>query len=481
MKKNYYFIIATILILIAALLRLYKMEGFITFLGDQGRDAIIVKRIVTFEHFPAIGAPSSVGQIYLGPFYYYLIAPWLLIFNYNPAGLGYGVAIMSLAGIIASYWLVRKNVNELVAIVFLVFITFSHTLVDLSRFSWNPNLLPIFTFLTVYFFHEWTKRQNILFAILFGSFLALTIQLHYLALIIFLPLLVMYLYHVSKTTEKKKLLIQLVPVIGAFLFFSVPLIIFDLKHEFLNSKSFIRLITEGDVVSNGSYWQRLLATISGSFPYLIQLQISSYAALILFISIIGAFIFVIKKTKSTFLAAHLLIYVLFIFGFALLDSPRHYHYYGPIYSSFYLLAASLILLLPKKIHQYSLATMLAIAFIAVSIPTYSFLYYEPNNQIAHAKKVADSFKPYIKKQPIQIVPIPTTETDGHYRYFLELAGYDVLPNDSSEQAKELYVVCFDKNCKPLDDPQWQIAAFSGKTLASSWQTERAKIYKVIHK
>lgn len=41
-------------------MRLYKLDDFAIFLGDQGRDAIIMKRIVTFEHLPAVGPSSSV-------------------------------------------------------------------------------------------------------------------------------------------------------------------------------------------------------------------------------------------------------------------------------------------------------------------------------------------------------------------------------------------------------------------------------------
>src|SRR3989338_2371818 len=106
-------------IAIAAFLRLYRFEGFVTFLSDQGRDAIILKRIITLEHFPAIGAPSSVGQVYLGPFYYYLIAPFLGLFNFDPIGPAFGVALLSIIGIIAAYFAVKKEISLAVAFFFL--------------------------------------------------------------------------------------------------------------------------------------------------------------------------------------------------------------------------------------------------------------------------------------------------------------------------------------------------------------------------
>ena len=90
--------LAVLIIVIGAFLRLYRLPNFATFLSDQGRDAIIIKRIVTFEHWPAIGAPSSVGQIYLGPFYYYLMVPFLALFQLQPIGLAFGSAIISISG-----------------------------------------------------------------------------------------------------------------------------------------------------------------------------------------------------------------------------------------------------------------------------------------------------------------------------------------------------------------------------------------------
>src|SRR3990167_10160920 len=133
--------LAVLLFAIAVFLRFYHFSEFVTFLGDQGRDAIVLKRILTFEHFPAIGAPTSVGQVYLGPFYYYFIAPWLALFKFNPVGLAYGVAVFSIVFLVVIYLLTRHFFNERVAIIATFLTSFSYVLIELSRFSWNPNLL----------------------------------------------------------------------------------------------------------------------------------------------------------------------------------------------------------------------------------------------------------------------------------------------------------------------------------------------------
>ena len=479
--KKTILIIAAILILVGAFLRLYQIGPFVTFLGDQGRDAIIVKRIVTFEHFPAIGAPSSVGQIYLGPFYYYLISPFLLLTWFNPVGLAIGVSIMSTIGLVATYFILKKHLNEKIALIFTFIASFSFILIELSRFSWNPNLLPIFTFMTFYFMYLWVTSRKMYAAMLFGAFLSFTIQLHYLALLICFPIAIYYVRELWQTKSKKQLIVQLVPAFAAFAFFSIPLVIFDLRHDFLNTNNFIKLFTEGKVSGENTYIERLSATMYGFFKFAIPFEIPTSSTWILSIILIFSSSVVAVKTKSSLLFVNAINLLFFLFGFAALNSPRHYHYYGPAYLSFYLVIAYLISFIPQKKYTSALYALLIIGFIALNIPRYYFFYQKPNDQIGYAKKIANSFKPYIKHQPIQVVTIPTTETDGHYRYFLEIDGYDLLSHDSPEQAQELYVICFTSDCKPLDDPQWQVAAFYDKQLDTSWKVENVTIYKVIHK
>ena len=477
-KRLIYFTILT-LIGIAAFVRLYDLTGYITFLGDQGRDALIVKRIVTFEHFPSIGAPSSVGMVYLGPFYYYLIAPFILLSNFNPVGLAYGVAAMSIAGIIISFFIVKKLLDEGTAIMFLAFSVFSYALIYLSRFSWNPNLLPIFTFLTLFFFYQWLQKKNRLWSVMFGTFLSLTIQLHYLALFLFVPIAFMSLIGYIQEKKKRKFFMELIPAALSFTFFSSPLILFDLRHQFLNAKNFIALFTEGKVESATPFLSRFMQTVQQFFLHSLQLQMSEQLAIILFIVIVGLLILLIRKTRSQFLLLHGLTFISFIIFFALLESARHLHYFGPAYLSFYLLLSALMFLIPKGFIRYISVAIVFSLFLFLNIKSYAFLWKEPNNQIQYAKGIADSFKPHITGQPIQVVTIPFTESDGHYRYFLDLEGYDLLAQDSPEQAQELFVMCFTE-CNPTGDPQWQIAAFSDKKLVDSWTVSNVTIYKIIH-
>ncbi|HRN69604.1 MAG TPA: hypothetical protein PLS49_00310 [Candidatus Woesebacteria bacterium] len=481
MKKQA-FIIIGVLLVIAAFLRLYQIGPFMTFLGDQGRDAIIIKRIVTFEHFPAIGAPSSVGQIYLGPFYYYLVAPFLFLFNFNPVGLGVGVAILTLIAMIYVAYEMQKEFGIFFTTIFIALLTFSFSLIDLSRFSWNPNLLPYFSFISLFFFYKWITKKREIYAILTGSFLACSFQLHYLALLIFIPIGIFYVY--VFIAEKKKWLFikQSVLATGAFIFFSIPLILFDIKNNFLNVKSFYRLLTNENMSSDSSYIVKLQEAIRGFIVLTLRLEATTIIAIsIMVLFIIGSLV-IAKKLKNIFITLNIVTIIIYLFGFALLSTPSYIHYFGSIYVCFYFLLSFFVLLIPQRKIQYAMSIILVGIFIYSQVSYYYFFTQEPNNQIQHAKHIANTFGTHIQKQPIQIVALPFTETDGHYRYFLELNGYHILPLESPEQAEELFVMCFDKtNCHPLDDPHWQIAAFYDKMLAESWQSENITIYKIVHK
>src|SRR3989344_8204332 len=94
-KKNRLEIIFIIgLILLTAFLRLYRIDEYMTFLGDEGRDAIIIKKILVSYDFPLLGAPTSVGNMYNGPLYYYMMSFAMAVWWMNPVAAAVMVALI---------------------------------------------------------------------------------------------------------------------------------------------------------------------------------------------------------------------------------------------------------------------------------------------------------------------------------------------------------------------------------------------------
>ena len=250
MKRNILLFFLITLFATFAFLRMYKLAEFVTFLGDQGRDAIIIRNILTLKHFPAIGPVTSVGQVYLGPFYYYFMAPWLLFSAFDPIGLAYGSAILSMVFLFLTYLCIRDLFDEITAVTSTVLIGFSSVLIEFARFSWNPNLLPYFAFFTVYALVKSIQTSKLKYYLLLGALLSFSIQLHYLALFLIPSVAaVLIAYHFINRSSIKITVRNWLYAAGAFILFSIPLIIFDLRHEFINAKSFATFFTKSGAPS----------------------------------------------------------------------------------------------------------------------------------------------------------------------------------------------------------------------------------------
>ena len=466
------------IIIFAIFLRFYKLEEFATFLGDQGRDAIIIKRILTREHLPAIGAPTSIGQVYLGPFYYYFIAPWLLLFNFNPLGLAFGVAFLSSVFLLISFFIINKIFDEKTALISLFLLSFSYVLIDLSRFSWNPNLLPFFSLFTLYFFYQAIKTEKKLLFFLAGALLSFSIQLHYLALSLVLPIAIYSLFYLFK--NKKNFFSRFTSLFILFLSFTVfssPLIVFDLRHNFLNSKNFLNLLkdTKG---SGGSFITNFLNTFSSLNFYSFNHQFNQLIAIILLSAIFLSFFTYLKKSKDSFFHLHFvfILILLFLSGFS---GPRHPHYLGVLYPFYFILISRYLTFLNKNFIEKLAVLAFLVFFFILNSQRYVFLYYKGGNQIKLAEKIAKKILKNINKEKFTITSLPEKYSDSTYRYFLEIWNKKPIEKDSLIKADELFVVC-EKQCHPIiGNPQWDIAYFAPNKIANQWSVNNVKIYKLI--
>lgn len=458
-------------------LRFYKFTGFVTFLGDQGRDAIIIKRILTGEHFPAIGAPTSVGQVYLGPFYYYFIAPWLLLFNYNPIGLAIGVAFFSCLYLLANYFIVKELFDKKIALISTILLSFSSVLIDFSRFSWNPNLLPLFSLLTIYFVIKSLKENKWYYFALSGAFLSFSIQLHYLALFLCLPISIIYLIDLLK--ERKQLIhkfVYLFICLFSFILFSSPLIIFDLRHQFLNSRNFISLFR-----SSGTSLMAKINSLFDSFYYLnsfsFHIDLNKFLVYLLSFFLLITFITLVRKKSN--IRTFFLIFLLTILGMSLYSGSKHPHYFGILYPLYYVII-SYFLAFPKQFAWEKILTVFFIAgFIFLNFQKYPYFTNPVNNQISLSNNIAQKISDNIKKGKFTVTALPEKYSDSTYRYFLEIWGKRAIEKDSLEKSNELFVVC-EKDCLPIiGNPQWDIAYFAPNKIIGEWKVNGVKIYKLV--
>src|SRR5476649_2693880 len=149
-----------LILLLAAFLRLYRIEDYMTFLGDEGRDVLVAYNIL-HGHLTLLGPTSSVGGFFLGPIYYYFMAPFLWLFNYNPVGPAVMVALFGIATVWLLYRFSSEFFNSKVGLIAACLYAISPLVIAYSRSSWNPNPLPFFALLCLYLLFKAVRKNSL--------------------------------------------------------------------------------------------------------------------------------------------------------------------------------------------------------------------------------------------------------------------------------------------------------------------------------
>lgn len=239
MKKEYLFIV--ILILLAFVLRFWSFREYADFQGDQGRDALVAKHILIDHNLTLIGPGTSVGKMYLGPLYYYVMVPFLAMTYPDPMGPAYAIALLGVATVVLMYTIGKKFVGKRAAAIAALLFAVAPYIVALSRFSWQPNPAPFVALLMMWFTVQALKGKPWKWFWVAVCFTVL-VQLHYVALLSAAPSGILFLYDVWKNKRKAHVFktygaIVLSSVL-VFMLSQLPLVVFDLRHNGLIRQGF---------------------------------------------------------------------------------------------------------------------------------------------------------------------------------------------------------------------------------------------------
>lgn len=232
----------------------YLWRDFV-FVYDQGRDAIAVQKILGGRP-TLIGPTTGLQGVFLGPFYYYLLAPLYLVSGGNPIIPAYTFVFLSALTVIPIFLLSKRMVGKWAGVLAVFFYSFSFHQWHFSRWLENPTNLPLvalFMFLCVLKALE-TKHR--LWFVLSGLLLGICLQLEAANAIFLIPSLLVilaleyFLAIVGKKEKLKKTLSKFVSailadkwlllfVLAGFLFTLLPQILFELLHNFLSTRALL--------------------------------------------------------------------------------------------------------------------------------------------------------------------------------------------------------------------------------------------------
>lgn len=505
-------ILPIILILVlGAYLRLYRISDYMTFLGDEGRDVLVVKRMLVDHKFTLLGPTASVGGFFLGPIYYYFMLPFLWLWHLDPTGPAVMVALFGVATIFLVYLFGQKFFGKTAGLVAALLYATSPLVIAYSRSSWNPNLMPFFSLLILYTLYQGVVSNSKKYLLSSGIFLGIAFQLHYLALFL---AVIMAMYVILTNGQKIKSSVGhgLLLLLGFIIGFS-PFLAFEARHDFANTQTILRFIFGGSK-DTGFIGQKVFNLIPDLFIRLFWRLLTRFAPLE---QINLSQDFFLEVWYWGMVAIILVSLTMLVFQYYQALKRKHIGETNKFTLIFLwlFLGIGLFAFYKKQIYDYYFGFMFPLPFLLVGM-TASYLYHRknllvkllvvffvgllflnnwegrpflqpPNRQLAQAKEIARFVFYKAAGKPFNFALVTEQNSDHAYRYFFEIWGnppvtIENFQNDPQRKTvtNQLLVICENLFCKPLGHPLWEIAGFGQAEIEGEWQVSVVKVFKLGH-
>lgn len=450
------------IVLIASFCRLYRIGDYMEFLGDQGRDVVIVRDFLRNGNLFFIGPQTSIGNMYLGPYYYYLIAPALLASNFDPIGPAILIAIIGIVSVYLLFWITNRWFDQETAIIASLLYALSPVVIKYSNFSWNPNIMPLFAML----FIITVSSKKYLLATL--SFI-MAINSHYLALLL-LPTAI-YIWLQNRDLNPKPLIIPLVILLLSY----TPQVLFDIKHSGQNIKAISTFFLQRESTVNIKAYKaipkipQLHHQITTS---LITAKDSRFGLIAAIILSIGSLSLLISRTPHFHQV--FIWYLSGVIGLGLYKQHIYDHYFGFIFPAIFIITAMVI----KRLGFLKIPLVLIIVANFINNSPLK----HPLYQVTRVKEIVNLVNQHNDNQPFNFSLLAKQNYDPPYRYFFYEHNSPIV-DIKDKITDQLFVVCEHGggiDCNPINHPEWSVAAFGWAKIDNQWELDGRTLYRLAH-
>lgn len=493
-------ILLFLILFVASFLRFYRLPEYMTFLGDEGRDALVWLRMIKKGKFVLIGPMTSIGNMYLGPLYYYLALPWFLFFGLSPVGPSIMVAFLGVVTVGLIWWVGREWFDKRVGLITAFLYAISPVVITYSRSSWNPNIMPFFALLTIYGIWQFWVKQRFWWLPVIGITLSFCLQSHYLGLLLIPTIGLFWLVTLkalknNKKALKKFTLYSLFFILLFLLLTIAPLVWFDLRHNFINYKAFKEFFTVRQTTVNlkiykaipqlWPLWQMLITR-------LIVAKEIAWGRIMALGLIAGMFFALWRsdlrrgRTSSGGKPLFLILIWLIVGLIGLGNYKQHIydHYFGFFFPAPFLLVGWVLSQIWERRIYGKVIVFLFLCFLVFLSFQQCPLRWEPNNQFGQTQTIARFIIDETRGEPFNLGLIAERNYDDAYVFFMERWGTpptDIDPLRAKETiTNQLFVICEKIPCQPTTDPQAEIANFGWSKVDQKWKISGVEVYRLVH-
>ena len=347
-KRDYFLALLLLIFLLFSFFRFYNLDKRVIFDWDQERDAFAIKRILIEKRLTLIG-PRVLGPegFFLGPYFTYLLAPFYFLTRLHPKAMVFFLIVYNFGFFALTFLVLKKLFNHSIALIFLLIWSLHPGLIGIDTIVWNPILVSL---VIIGVWYLVSQSQWFLTGILLG----LGVNFHF-QMIFLLPFYLSFLFFEGGKTVFKKLAVSFVGFLIPFL----PLLVFDLRHNFLNFRLLSDFISKKGEAFNGLAWLPVWKNVAVGFigkdtPFLLM---AFY-----FLPLLIALYLLRRETekfKQKFFLATIILWLVFPFGFTFFGQRPSEYYFNFLYPFLILLFAYFLL---KIIKDWRLIFLLLLLF-----------------------------------------------------------------------------------------------------------------------
>jgi len=480
-----------LIVLLAAFLRLYRIDVLMRFIWDEGRDMSAIRNIIVNQDLTLMGPFNEIGgkTDFFGVFHYYLMLPALWLANFNPVGPAIFTAMLGVATVFCSYIWLKKWLKPNLALAMTALLAVSPLAVKYTQWPWNPNTTGFFAILLLLSLQKWQTKPKYWLACLSGLLLGLLFQLHYFTIALGLPILLTILWQ-KKLSWRKKFLHS--ALAGFFCFLpNLSFVIFDLTHEGFYRK---HLVASFSSSGQNNYFIFQPWTIFTQAPlYIFDVASKFFAHKILGAAAsLGFFFWLIQSLKTGFkqkkalpsfkLATAWTGFLLIVTLFP--DVKNDYH------------SAALWLALPlslitqtkfiwnkiKPFFRFILLTFLIIFLIWQNkfwrVPDWS-----QNMPLVREASliIAQDVKQQQLDHKFNVASFVDSDTRAtRFRYFIEVENLQAMHHDRYPESHVLYVITPHTWEETKKNPAWELETFREQEANLLGEKQNWKVYQIMN-
>lgn len=231
--RQVHLLLLGLILLIALFFRSYQMVERFGYAHDGDLYSWIVKDIVVDKHFRLVGQITSFEGIFIGPLFYYLLIPFFLLFKMDPIGSAFFTLFIGTATILSYYFVLSKLFNKYVGLIAAFLHAVSWSTIGFDRWMVPTITTKLWTVWYLYVLFLIIRRQFWILPLL-GVLMGLIWHVHLALLPALLAIPVAFYVSGKLPTLKESLLFGV-----SFILTTMPLILFEVKHGFIQFNSLI--------------------------------------------------------------------------------------------------------------------------------------------------------------------------------------------------------------------------------------------------